>query len=169
MANLISRALERQGINLCNKQSKDLDKKTNIEGYLEAVKEIILEVEADIDNEIKRREVQEKFENTWINQIVENLKNESFFINKYQNKLFLAVLDAATTLDSMNESNYLKRKFPDLGEELNNIEYLILTFSICISLYSKLHYNYIAIRTGEEILFLNYKNKYILKKIKKNQ
>jgi hypothetical protein len=46
------------------KLSKVLDKKTNIEKYLEAVKEIILEVEGDIDNEIKRREVQEKFENT---------------------------------------------------------------------------------------------------------
>lgn len=42
----------------------DKTKKTNIEEYLESVKEIIVEVETDIDNEIKRRETQEKFENT---------------------------------------------------------------------------------------------------------
>lgn len=71
----------------------------------------------------------------WINQIKENLKNDSFFINKYQNKLFLAISEAAITLDSMNDCNYLKRKFPELGEELNKKEYLMLTFSIYIPIF----------------------------------
>ena len=50
------------------------NKKTKIEEYLETVKEIIAEVKTDIDNEIKKQEIQENFENTWINLLEENLK-----------------------------------------------------------------------------------------------
>jgi hypothetical protein len=35
----------------------------------------------------------------------------------------------------MNDCNYLKRKFPELGEELNKKEYLMLTFSIYIPIF----------------------------------
>jgi hypothetical protein len=65
----------------------------------------------------------------------------------------------------MQEGNYLKKKFPQLGsgEELNRKEYLMLTFSLCISLYSRLSYNALAIKIGEEILYSIYKHKYVKK------
>ena len=64
----------------------------------------------------------------------------------------------------MSENNYLIKKFPQLGDELNKIDYLIITFSLCISLYPRLSYNALAIKVGEEILYLNYKNKYLRKR-----
>jgi hypothetical protein len=67
----------------------------------------------------------------------------------------------------MSENNYLSKKFPQLGDELNQIDYLIITFSLCISLYPRLAYNALALKVGEEILYLNYKNKYLRKTRKK--
>jgi hypothetical protein len=67
----------------------------------------------------------------------------------------------------MADHNYLKKKFPKLGDELNKIDFLILTFSLCLSLYSRLSYNGLGIKIGEEILYLNYKIKYINKQNKK--
>ena len=66
----------------------------------------------------------------------------------------------------MAENKYLKRKFPQLGSELNNIEYLLITYSLCISLYSRLSYTSIAVKVGESILYFTYRNKYLNKKSK---
>lgn len=145
---------------------KQGNKKTNIKGYLEYVKELTSEIKIDNNNEKKRYENQLDFENTWLNLITENIKNDDIFINKFHNKLFSCFSEAAITLDSMAKSKYLKKKFHKLGEELNKIEYLILTFSICISLYSRLSYNAIAIKIGKDILYLNYKNIYLKNKKK---
>lgn len=138
-------------------------KKSNIEEYLESVKNIISEVAHNSDNEIKRREAQEKFENSWIDLIKENLKDDNFFINKYQSKLFSTISEAARTLNIYNENKLLVKQFPQLGSELNKTEFLILTFSICISLYNRLNYNALAIKVGEDIIYYNYKNYYINK------
>jgi hypothetical protein len=132
--------------------------------YLNIIDKIISEI--DNEDETKRHEVQRRFENYWIELIEEKLKDEQFLINRHQNKLFYVIKQARDTLNIMSEQNYLKKKFPKLHLNLNEIDYLILTFSLCVTLYSRLSYNSLVLRVGEEIIYLIYK-KEILNKNKK--
>jgi hypothetical protein len=68
----------------------------------------------------------------------------------------------------MSENNYLNKKFPQFCDELNKIDFLVLTFSLCVSLYSRLSYTAIGVKVGEEIIYLNYKLKYNNKVRKQN-
>ena len=74
------------------------------------------------------------------------------------------------TLNIMNENNYFKKKFPKLDNftDLNKIDYIIIAYTNCITLYKNFSYNYLAINTGKKILDYIYYNKY-LKKRKKEQ
>jgi hypothetical protein len=137
--------------------NKEKKKRIKLE-YLESVKQIISD--AATGSELKRYEAQLKLEDTWIQLIENKLNNKKFLINKYQNMLLYNIHSAKVTLDTMSENNYLNKKFPKLKNELNKIDFLILTFSLCISLYSWSSYNAIAIKIGKDILYLNYKIKY---------
>jgi len=142
-----------------------IEKKNNdskIGDYLESIKQLIEETK-DF-NEEQKREIQFKIEDKWINLIEDKLNDDKFLINNYQNLLYSNFKEAELTLNSMCENNYLKRKFPKLGNELNKLEFLVLTFSLSLSLYSWASYNYIAIKVGKEIIYLNYKFKYLRKK-----
>lgn len=131
--------------------------------YLDSIKQLINEtINSD---EIQKRETQQKLENNWIQLIEDKLNDEKFLINNYQNLLLNNIKKAKETLEIMAENNYLKKKFPKLSNELNKIDFLVLTFSLCISLYSWSSYNNIAVRLGKEILYLNYKLKYNNKKL----
>lgn len=65
---------------------------------------------APLDNEELRVEGQQKFENTWIELIEDNLKDEKFFINRHQNLLLSNLFSAKETLNTMGEYNYLNKK-----------------------------------------------------------
>lgn len=150
-------------------------KKTIIEDYLDSIKDLILEVESNLNNENRKRELQEKLENIWINQQPcgqeDKLDDNNHLINRYPNKFYSVIGEAWKTLDGMQEGNYLNKKFPQLGsgEELNILFYLMLTFSLCISLYSRLSYNALAIKVGEDILYSVYKKNMSINKKKKLQ
>jgi len=138
--------------------SLNKNKSSKIGEYLELIKELIDEtINSD---EIKRHEIQLKLENNWVQLIENKLSDEKFLINNYQNMFFSKIHSAKVTLDTMSENNYLNKKFPKLKNELNKIDFLILTFSLCISLYSWSSYNAIAIKIGKDILYSNYKIKY---------
>ncbi len=100
-------------------------KKTIIEEYLDSIKDLILEVESNLNNENRKRELQEKLENIWINQHLcgqeDKLEDNNNLTNRYPNKFYSVIGEAWQTLDGMKEGNYLKKKFPQLGsgEELN--------------------------------------------------
>ena|ERR1700742_2511685 len=69
----------------------------------------------------------------------------------------------------MEDSNYFNKKFPNLNKitSLSKIEFILITYAICITLYTRLSYNALAIRIGEQILdYIYYKN--IIKKEKKS-
>nr|QWO71391.1 RNA polymerase [Arthromyces claviformis] len=141
-------------------------KKTKIEVYLDSIKGLILEVESNLENETRKRELQEQLENIVINREVENLQDEKYLITRHQNKLYSIIGEAGRTLDIMHAGKYLDKKFPELSsggtwDDLNRQEFLIITFSLCISLYSRLSYNALAIKIGEEILYSIYKHKYL--------
>lgn len=80
--------------------------------------------------------------------------------------MFKTLFSAKETLDIMAENNFLKKRFPQLGNDLNKIEFIILTYSLCISLYSRLAYTALAVKVGEDILYLAYRNKttYLLRR-----
>jgi hypothetical protein len=65
----------------------------------------------------------------------------------------------------MSKNKYLKKKFPQLGDELNKMDYIILTYANCITLYSRLSYNSLAIHVGQQILDHIYFNKYVFNKL----
>jgi hypothetical protein len=123
-----------------------------ISNFIGSIQEIVSK--AGSTNESQRQVLQNKFENTWINLIEENLKDENFFINRHQSLLFKTLFSAKETLETMAENNFLQKRFPQLGNELNKIEFIILTYSLCISLYSRLAYTALAVKVGEDILYL---------------
>jgi hypothetical protein len=57
----------------------------------------------------------------------------------------------------MSENKYLIKKLPEIGNELNKIEYIILTYSICVTLYQRLGYTTLAGKVGVDLLYLVYK------------
>jgi len=64
----------------------------------------------------------------------------------------------------MSENKYLIKKFPELGNELDKIEYIILTFSLCVTLYQRLGYTALAGKVGGDLLYLVYKNAVLINK-----
>nr|QWO71393.1 RNA polymerase [Termitomyces bulborhizus] len=143
-----------------------LDKKNKIGDYLNSIKELISETKNS--EEGKRREIQLLIENSWISIIEKKLDDERYLINTHQNFLYNHINKARLTLDIMAENNFLIKKFPEVGNDLNKLEFLILTFTLSLSLYTWSSYNYIAIKLGKELLYLNYKLKYKKKKSNSN-
>lgn len=126
-------------------------KKSVISSYFDSIKEII---DGTINSdENKKYEAQQKLENNWIELIEEKLKDDKFFLNRHQDKVLSSIKSSKETLDIMEENNYLSRKFSTIGGRLNNLDYIILTFSLCLALYSRINYNSLALKIGGEILF----------------
>nr|YP_025889.1 DNA-dependent RNA polymerase [Moniliophthora perniciosa]AAQ74287.1 DNA-dependent RNA polymerase [Moniliophthora perniciosa] len=148
-------------------------KKSVIASYLDSIKEIIDETNnLDTEQDNKKYEAQQKLENNWIEIISDKLNDNKFLLNKHPDKVLSSIKSSKETLDVMKENNYLSRKFPTIGERLNNFDYIILTFSICLAFYSRISYNSIALRVGGEILFhmwkkeVRYENNHNFKEFK---
>jgi hypothetical protein len=130
-----------------------LIKKTNILGtYFEEVDRIINSTLDNPSNEFKEQ-AQAQLEDCWLDLIEDKLKDPSFFLSRHQDRVLSSIKSCQKTLDLMEKNKYLVRKFPQLGDLLNSLELILLTFSLCLSLYTRLSYNSLAIKVGEEILY----------------
>jgi len=130
----------------------EINKKSQILTYLNTIKNIIN------NPNYKAEEGQEIIENKWIEIMSEKLEDKKFLINSHSNKLFNLLIKGNSTLDILYKNKNIKRRFPLLWEELNKLEFLILSFSLAISFHDKLNYTYIMNRIGQNILYLIYKN-----------
>jgi hypothetical protein len=128
-----------------------LKEKSLLGSYLNSIKEII---DSTINyDENKKYEAQQLIEYSWIELIEEKLDDNNFFMNKHQEKVLTALKSSKKTLDTMSEVNYLSKKFPTISHFLTKFDHIALTFTICLSLYSRLNYNSLAVKCGEELLF----------------
>lgn len=122
----------------------------------------IIDKAVDQDEE-RKKEAQIQLEESWISLIENKLKDEKYFIERYQGKVLSTVKSVKESLDIMKDNNYFNKKFPKLNRyaELNKLEYILITYAICISLYSRFSYNALAIRVGDQILDYIYYNNII--------
>lgn len=128
--------------------------------FLEDCKKII-EDSLDAD-EVGKRIAQLKLEEAWISLIEDRLNNDKFFVDRYQGNLISPLYSIKETLDIMRENNYFKKKFPKLDNftDLNTIDYIVIAFTTCLTLYKRFSYNYLAINIGKNILnYIYYKEK----------
>jgi DNA-directed RNA polymerase len=127
-------------------------KRTQIFNYLNTIKNIIN------NPNYKAEEAQEIIENKWIEIMSEKLNDRKFLLNSHSNKLFNLLIKGNSTLDRLYKNKTIKKKFPLLWEDLNKLEYLILSFSLSITFCEKLNYTSLMHRIGENILYFLYKN-----------
>jgi hypothetical protein len=139
-----------------NKSSSSLLNNSVLGSYFYSMKEIIDgTIEGDKNKKI---EAQQILENNWIDLIKEKLKDDKFFINRHQDKVLSSLKNCQFSLDIMEENNYFKKRFPTLAKQglekkLNNFDNIVLTFSICLSLHSRISYNSLAVKIGNEIIY----------------
>jgi hypothetical protein len=121
----------------------------------------IMDLAVDSDEEDKRV-AQLKLEESWISLIENRLNNEKNFVDRYQGNLISTLSSIKETLNVMNENNYFKKNFPKLNifTDLSKIDYIVIAYTISITLYTRFSYNYLAINIGKNILsYIYYKEK----------
>ena len=137
----------------------EITSKSQLSSYLMGIKQSL---DDTIDGtEKEKREIQLKFEEGWTSFIEEKLMDDKYLINKYQGKLQSSLISAKETMNIMSKNNYFKKKFPELGDELNKIENLIITYTLCLTFYPKLSYNALAVKIGSLIMDHLYYTKYL--------
>ena len=112
-----------------------------------------------IETSVDKKKTQLKLENSWIELIQEKLENVDYFTQHYKGTLLANLIQAEKTLDTWYENNYLNKKFPKFKDELNKLEFLILTFALCITFYDKINYNALAVKIGNDILYRIFLNR----------
>lgn len=114
--------------------------------YLETLKEIVKEVDSD---PIK---TQQKLEESWLNILKEKLIVGDN-IENVRSKLPSIFKKSKETLQIAAENGDLKRRFKNMGAELNNPDYLLLTLGYIISQYNYNKRNNIAMTIANNILY----------------
>jgi hypothetical protein len=138
---------------LVNSEKIKPDLTQNMKQFLDHIKEIIN------NPEYSPEQAQDLIENSWINIIKKDLENNKNLLNKHSQKLHYLIFESSEILNIYYKNKILKRKFPLLYEDLNNIEYLLIAFSFGVSLYNRLNYTNIVKGIGENILFNIYKKR----------
>jgi len=136
--------------------------KNYIFSYLDSIEEIIN------NPKYSSIEAQNTIENNWINLIEDKLKDPKFIIDRHSSKLGTVIKEAARTLNNLYANKHIKKKFPLLYEDLNKIDFVLLTFSLVITYYNRLSYTALAMVIGNLILYLIYKNRFVLNKATEN-
>jgi len=131
---------------------KEWNKKSQILNYLNTIKNIIN------NPNYKPVEAQEIIESKWIEIMTEKFQDKKFLLNSHSNKLFKLIIKGNSILNKYYKDKIIKKKFPIIWEELNNIEFIILSFTFAISFYEKFNYTSLMIRIGQNIIYLLYKN-----------
>ena len=120
--------------------------------YLNEIKEII-EGKED-NNEDGKREAQLQIEKSWIKLIEDKLSDDKILIERKQGKVLNILNSVKETLLIYRENKVFNRRFPKLNDAfaLDQIDYVLITYSTCLTLYQRLSYNALAIKVGEQIL-----------------
>lgn len=136
-------------------------KETNfVLSYLDSIEEIIN------NQELTPFQAQTKIENSWLDLVIEKLNDQKYLINRHSHRLSSKLKDANDTLNLLYIKKEIKKKFPLFSEDLNRIEFLLLTFSYIIAYHNRLKFTAISVTIGNAILFLIYqiRRKDIVKK-----
>jgi hypothetical protein len=130
-----------------NKKSKGMRSESSILSYLDSIQSII----NNSDN--TPLEAQSLIEITWRSILMEQLNDENKLINKYSNRFSNIFLEANITLNSLQENNIIKKKFPLFFKDLNSMDFIFLTYTICIAYYNRYGYTSLAELVGDNILY----------------
>lgn len=84
------------------------------------------------------------------------LKDDEKIVNKYSHIFLNIILEANITLNSLQENKVIKKKFPLIYKDLNNIEFNFITYTLCLSYSFKLGYTSLSELVGKFILFRLY-------------
>ena len=123
----------------------------NILSYLDSIQEIINNPENSPEK------AQSLIENSWISILLEQLNDEKKLINKYSYRFANIFLEANKTLNSLQENNIIKKKFPLFFKDLNSMDFIFLTYTICIAYSNRTGYTSLAELVGDNILYRVFK------------
>lgn len=124
---------------------------STILSYLDSIQSIINNPENTPEK------AQSLIENSWMSILLAQLNDEKKLINKYSHRFSKVLLEANITLNSLQENNVIKKKFPLLYKDLNSINFIFITYSLCISYSNRFGYTSLAELVGNNILYLLYK------------
>jgi hypothetical protein len=85
--------------------------------------------------------------------VKDKLKDDKYLIESHSDKVLPSITSAKKILDLMEEEKSLITKFPKVGKYLNNIELIVTTFTLCLSLYSRLSYNSLIVKVGQDLIY----------------
>ena len=107
---------------LANTISGEKGKKgsSSILSYLDSIKSII----NNPNNSPEK--AQSLIENSWLFILMEQLNDEKKLINKYSHRFSDILLEVNKTLNSLQENNVIKRKFPFLYKDLDSIDFIFI-------------------------------------------
>ena len=140
---------------------KPLVKTTNVDkgqgggstiiSYLDSIQSII----NNPDNTPEK--AQSLIENTWLSILMEQLNDKNKLINKYSHRFSNILFEVNLTLNSLQENKIIKRKFPFLFKDLDKIEFIFITYSLCLSYSNKIGYTSLTELVGNNILYRLFK------------
>lgn len=121
--------------------------------YLDSIKGIIN------NPELTPEQGQNLIENSWISLVTSKLEDSKFLIDRHSHRLANVIKQANITLDLLYNKKEIKRKFPELKDDLNKLEFLLLTFSLILTYNNRLKYSAMSILVGNSVIYLVYLNK----------
>jgi hypothetical protein len=100
---------------------------------------------------------QSLIENNWISILLDQLNDENKLINKHSHRFSNIILEANKTLNSLQENNVIKKKFPKIYKYLNDIKYIFITYTFCLTYSNRLGYTSLVDLIGNNILYQIFK------------
>jgi hypothetical protein len=88
---------------------------------------------------------------------MEQLNDKNKLINKYSHRFSNILFEVNLTLNSLQENKIIKRKFPFLFKDLDKIEFIFITYSLCLSYSNKIGYTSLTELVGNNILYRLFK------------
>lgn len=129
--------------------------------YLENIKSIIE------NNTISSQEKQALIENTWLEMGKQNFKEKDLV----RSKLWKLIKEIYSNFELYYNKGIFKRRFPQIDEDIKDIDFIIITFTFVVNYYDKLKYTALASMIGNQIIYYYYKiklNKAKIEYIKNN-
>ena len=120
---------------------------TTILSYLDSIKSIL----NNPDNTPEK--AQSLIENSWISILIEQLNDEKKLINKYSHRFSNILIEVNITLNSLQENNLIRRKFPFIYKDLNNIDFIFISYSLCLAYSNRIGYTALTELVGKNIIY----------------
>jgi len=134
-----------------NTKSTGMRSESSILSYLDSIQSII----NNPDN--TPLEAQSLIENTWMSILMEQLNDEKKLINKYSSRFSKILLEANKTLHILQENNIIRKKFPKLYKDLDDINLIFISYTLCLSYSNGLGYTALIELVGNNIIYYLFK------------